>query len=461
MDIKQRKLAFKSLSKQSAKSKNAPYQHKLTPNEHVKDLTKRSLGKWLGKTFVALATLWAPLVGVAAPVTTPWHQGNERAEKFSSLDNRLARMQEAQAYYEMIIEQGGWKPLNPNELLSDGALRKGDNSNAVSLLISRLVKEYPSLQSLCDNLSDITGTLRPCTFNDSVEDVVKDFQQRHGLDIDGVVGKNTLAALNISAEHKRQQLALNIARLTEFKKNDENSYVLVNIPEFRLRYINDGQVKAKKDVVVGKPSWATPSFSDEIEKFVVNPEWRIPLSIATREIAPKVAENPDYLEENNIVIRKNSFVDEELVDPKSIDWAKVKPYQFDHFLVKLPHEKNPLGKVKYLFPNPHAVYVHDTPYQQWFNEPVRAASHGCIRLEDPFSLAKLIAEEQGVDSLMDNVISARDLRESRTFHLTEPLPIHLVYWTAWADENGRIHFRNDIYRRDPQDTQSLSQLASL
>ncbi|WP_438498752.1 L,D-transpeptidase family protein [Alteromonas australica] len=150
-----------------------------------------------------------------------------------------------------------------------------------------------------------------------------------------------------------------------------------------------------------------------------------------------------------------------MVDPSTIDWASVKPYQFDHFLVKLPHDKNPLGKVKYLFPNPHAVYVHDTPYQQWFNEPVRAASHGCIRLEDPFSLAKLIAEEQGVESLMDNVISARDLRESKTFHLKEPLPIHLVYWTAWADENGRINFRNDIYRRDARDTQSLSQLASL
>ena len=133
-------------------------------------------------------------------------------------------------------------------------------------------------------------------FDELIEDAVKDFQQRHGLDVDGVVGKNTLAALNITAEQKRQQLALNIARLTAFEANDEDAYVLVNIPEFRLRYINDGQVKAKKDVVVGKPSWATPSFSDEIEKFVVNPEWRIPLSIATREIAPKVAEDPDYLE---------------------------------------------------------------------------------------------------------------------------------------------------------------------
>ena len=457
MDIKQRKLTTKPFSKQDGKNVTSTPKYKLVSTRRARALVKRSLGK----SFIALAALWAPLVGVAAPVTTPWHQNTEQTEHFSSLDNRVARMQEAQTYYETIIEQGGWKRLDASELLSDGALRKGDTSKAVLLLITRLAKEYPALQTLCDDRSVLSPSLRVCTFDNLIEDAVKDFQQRHGLDSDGVVGRNTLAALNITAAQKKQQLALNIARLTAFEENDEDAYVLVNIPEFRLRYITDGQVKAKKDVVVGKPSWATPSFSDEIEKFVVNPEWRIPLSIATREIAPKVAEDPDYLEKNNIVIRKNSFIDDELVDPSTIDWASVKPYQFDHFLVKLPHDKNPLGKVKYLFPNPHAVYVHDTPYQQWFNEPVRAASHGCIRLEDPFSLAKLIAEEQGVESLMDNVISARDLRESRTFHLTEPLPIHLVYWTAWADENGRIHFRNDIYRRDVRDTQSLSQLASL
>ncbi|WP_334059427.1 L,D-transpeptidase family protein [Alteromonas sp. S005] len=290
---------------------------------------------------------------------------------------------------------------------------------------------------------------------------MKDFQRRHGLLVDGVVGRKTIAALNVTADEKAQQLALNITRLEMFEEKDSDAYVLVNIPEFRLRYISQGRVKATKDVVVGKPSWATPSFSDHIEKFVVNPEWRIPLSIATREIAPKVAENANYLEENNIVIRKNSFVDDELVDPNTIDWKNIKPYQFDHFLVKLPNEKNPLGKVKYLFPNRHAVYVHDTPYQQWFNETNRAASHGCIRLEDPFSLAKLIAEEQGVESLMDNVISARDLSQSKTFHLEEPLPIHLVYWTAWADQDGKVNFRNDIYQRDRRDAKALTQVASL
>ena len=422
------------------------------------------------KLIIAAATFWLPLVGVAATVSTSTPKALEEASNTSALQTQLKQMKSAYAFYSSIAQQGDWKPLDEDLLLNYGALRlaaadgetvnSDDKQQAITALISRLGREYTSLDTSCTHaLKAVTST--PCVFNENVESVVKEFQRRHGLLVDGVVGKNTLAALNVAAKEKAQQLALNITRLEMFEEKDSDAYVLVNIPEYRLRYISKGEVKATKDVVVGKPSWATPSFSDHIEKFVVNPEWRIPLSIATKEIAPKVADNPNYLEENSIVIRKNSFIDDELVDPNTIDWENMKPYQFDHFLVKLPNEKNPLGKVKYLFPNRHAVYVHDTPYQQWFKETNRAASHGCIRLQDPFSLAKLIAEDQGVESLMDNVISARELRQSKTFHLKEPLPIHLVYWTAWADADGKVNFRNDIYQRDRRDAKALTQIASL
>ena len=422
------------------------------------------------KLIIAAASLWLPLVGVASTVSTSSPKALEKTSNNSVLQTQLKQMKSAYAFYSSIAQQGGWEALNEDLLLKHGALRKAsadaipiyseEEAQAVSALVARLGREYTSIDTNCTYA--LTGThSKPCVFDKDVENAVKDFQRRHGLLVDGVVGKKTLAALNVSADEKAQQLALNITRLEMFEEKDSDAYVLVNIPEFRLRYISKGRVKATKDVVVGKPSWATPSFSDHIEKFVVNPEWRIPLSIATKEIAPKVADNPNYLEENNIVIRKNSFVDDELVDPNTIDWENIKPYQFDHFLVKLPNKKNPLGKVKYLFPNRHAVYVHDTPYQQWFSETNRAASHGCIRLEDPFSLAKLIAEEQGVESLMDNVMTARELSQSKTFHLEEPLPIHLVYWTAWADQDGTVNFRNDIYQRDRRDARALTQVASL
>ena len=422
------------------------------------------------KLIIVAATFWVPLLGVASTVSTSTAKASEENGTISVLQTQLEQMKRAYAFYYSIAQQGGWEALNEDVLLKHGALKKPetdeaftlgeDEAQAITALVSRLGKEYTSINTNCTHALT-SSSAAPCVYNEDVEAAVEDFQRRHGLVVDGIVGRKTLAALNVTANEKAKQLALNITRLEMFEEKDSDAYVLVNIPEYRLRYISRGEIKATKDVVVGKPSWATPSFSDHIEKFVVNPEWRIPLSIATKEIAPKVADNPDYLEENNIVIRKNSFVDDELVDPSSIDWQNIKPYQFDHFLVKLPSDKNPLGKVKYLFPNRHAVYVHDTPYQQWFDETNRAASHGCIRLQDPFSLAQLIAEEQGVASLMDNVISARELKQSKTFHLEEPLPIHLVYWTAWTDENGKVNFRNDIYQRDRRDAEALNQVASL
>ena len=215
-----------------------------------------------------------------------------------------------------------------------------------------------------------------------------------------------------------------------------------------MRYVKAGEVKLQNNVIVGKPSWETPAFSDEIEKFVVNPEWRIPTSIATKEIAPKVAKDPQYLAKNNIEVRKSSYLDSKTVNPSNIDWQSIKPYQFDHFLVKRAGDENPLGEVKYLFPNPEAIYVHDTPAKQRFNQAQRALSHGCIRVEEPFSLAREIIKHQGEERTLKQVNKARDTDTTQTFYLNEPLPIHLVYWTAWVDEDMLVNFRDDIYQHD-------------
>lgn len=424
---------------------------------------KRATLSKLAKRIVMAVSLSLPMMGAygdpstsspAATSLVSQAQSAISSYQYAHIESHIAQLREAKLRYARIADNGGWQPV-----ILKGAFRKGDKSDAVKTIVRRLQFEYPELANSCDGANQNTET--PCEYTSRVESVVKDFQRRHGLKVDGVVGAKTLAAMNISAAQKRDKLALNIARIQRFKSKLGESFVLVNIPEYRLRFINNGEVKASKGVVVGRPSWKTPSFSDKIERFVVNPEWRIPLSIATREIAPKVAKDPDYLAKNNIVIRKDSFVDDELIDPSTIDWASIKPYQFDHFLVKLPNDKNPLGKVKYLFPNPHAVYVHDTPNQRWFNQPRRAASHGCIRLEDPFSLVEIIAEIQNGSSLVEQVSLAREMRESKTFHLDDPLPIHLVYWTAWADEKGKVNFREDIYQRDQAELNTIAQVASL
>jgi len=347
----------------------------------------------------------------------------------------IERTEKAINWYQEIVNNGGFTHLYNDELLE-----LGSNSKEVGLLAQRLYQERDLKNNGCDETI--------CMFDKDIEQAVKQFQSRHGLKADGRVGKRTFASLNIPAKQKLDKLKLNFYRITNFAGASDEQYVYVNIPEYSLRYVKAGDVKLKNNVIVGKPSWETPAFSDEIEKFVVNPEWRIPTSIATKEIAPKVAEDPDYLVKNNIEIRKNSYLDSQTVDPSHIDWDSIKPYQFDHFLVKRAGEENPLGEVKYLFPNAEAIYVHDTPAKQRFNQSNRALSHGCIRIEQPFSLAREIIKHEGEAQTLNHIHSARTQNSTQTFHLDEPLPIHLVYWTAWVDENKLVNFRDDIYQRD-------------
>ncbi|MBB1444781.1 murein L,D-transpeptidase [Pseudoalteromonas sp. SG43-3] len=347
----------------------------------------------------------------------------------------IERTEKAINWYQEIVNKGGFTHLYNDELLE-----LGSNNKQVSLLAQRLYQERDLKTNVCDEVI--------CTFDKDIEQAVKQFQSRHGLKVDGRVGKRTFASLNVPAQQKLDKLKLNFYRITNFAGASDEQYVYVNIPEYSLRFVKAGDVKLKNNVIVGKPSWETPAFSDEIEKFVVNPEWRIPTSIATKEIAPKVAEDPDYLVKNNIEIRKNSYLDPQTVNPSNIDWDSIKPYQFDHFLVKRAGEENPLGEVKYLFPNPEAIYVHDTPAKHRFSQANRALSHGCIRIEKPFSLAREIIKHEGEVQTLNNMDSALAQNSTQTFYLDEPLPIHLVYWTAWVDENKLVNFRDDIYQRD-------------
>jgi len=347
----------------------------------------------------------------------------------------IERTEKAINWYQEIVNKGGF-----THLYNDKLLKLGSNNKEVNLLAQRLYQERDLKNNVCDESI--------CTFDKHIEQAVKQFQSRHGLKVDGRVGKRTFASLNVPAKQKLDKLKLNFYRITNFAGASDEQYVYVNIPEYSLRFVKAGDVKLKNNVIVGKPSWETPAFSDEIEKFVVNPEWRIPASIATKEIAPKVAEDPDYLVKNNIEIRKNSYLDSQTVNPSNIDWDSIKPYQFDHFLVKRAGEENPLGEVKYLFPNAEAIYVHDTPAKQRFSQSNRALSHGCIRIEQPFSLAREIIKHEGEAQTLNHIDNARTQNSTQTFYLNKPLPIHLVYWTAWVDENKLVNFRDDIYQRD-------------
>lgn len=364
-----------------------------------------------------------------------YSQVNEEYYFDENTEKLIQRTEKAINWYKEIVNNGGFTPVHFDDLLE-----LGSTSSDVTLLARRLYQERDLINNVCSHSI--------CTFDEVIEQGVKQFQRRHGLKVDGRVGKRTLAKLNIPAKQKLAKLKLNFYRITNFAGSSDEQYVYVNIPEYRLRYVNTGEIKLTNNVIVGRPSWKTPEFSDEIEKFVVNPEWRIPISIATKEIAPKVAKDPQYLAKNNIEIRRNSYFDTVKVNPNNIDWDAVKPYQFDHFLVKNAGKKNPLGQVKYLFPNAEAIYVHDTPGKHRFSQNRRALSHGCIRIEKPFSLARAIIKDRGNTEILKQVDIARNNDITKTFHLDEPLPIHLVYWTAWVEEGMQVNFRDDIYKYD-------------
>jgi L,D-transpeptidase YcbB len=385
---------------------------------------------------VSAATTYEPSNDLVPGVNEQQSNGVNKDYYFDQNTTHLiARTKKAINWYREIVVNGGWPRLEFTTLLELGV-----KSDEVTKLAERLYLER--------DLKGLNCREPVCVYDLQLERAVKRFQKRHGLVVDGKVGKRTLAKLNISATKKLQQLQLNFHRMSNFAGANDEQYVYVNIPEYILRYVKNGTIKLQNKAIVGKPTWKTPAFSDQIEKFVVNPEWRIPTSIATKEIAPKVAKNADYLAKNNIEIRENSYIDSTTVDPDNINWQAIEPYQFEHFLVKRPGEENPLGEVKYLFPNTQAIYVHDTPAKQRFGQTRRALSHGCIRIDKPFSLAREIIKQQGDVAQLSAIDTARATDQTHTFYLEKPIPIHLVYWTAWVDEQMLVNFRDDIYQHD-------------
>jgi L,D-transpeptidase YcbB len=343
-------------------------------------------------------------------------------------------LQDALFRYRNIEQNGGW-PRIP-----DGStLRKGDRGERVSLLRKRL---------------GITGDLDPSAveapplFDDAVETAIRRFQQRNGLADDGVVGRYTLATLNVPAGERVRQIELNMERWRWIPHDLGYRHILVNIPDFHLRVVEGDKTVLEMRIVVGKEYTATPVFSGTIKYLEVNPYWNIPRSIAIEEILPKIRKDPDYPAKQGIRVFRDWREDAPEIDPATIDWDRVTDRSFSFKLRQDPGPLNPLGRVKFIFPNRFAVYLHDTPARGLFQNLARGQSHGCIRVEKPLDLAMYLLSEdsrrtrealaQTIDSGVPEVIS-----------LGDPIRVHILYWTAWVDAGGTVNFRNDIYERDP------------
>lgn len=346
-------------------------------------------------------------IDVAAFLQTALHSGDIEAtlDRLTPTHEGYRQLRAALARYRQFAARGGWPPIDPGP-----PLRKGDSGPRVNRLIARL--QWTDLPA--GHHSD---------FDSGVEQALQRFQHRHALAADGIVGPRTASELNVPADERIGQIILNLERWRWLPADLGARHALVNIPEFQLRVRENGNDVIVMRIVVGMSYQHTPVFSSPITSIVINPSWSVPESIARKELLPAERRHPGYLARRHIEVLPNGA------------------------LRQTPGPWNALGAVKFVLTNAYAVYLHDTPERDLFNEPLRAFSHGCIRLERPFALADYLLREdrQWTRERIERLIESR---KETTVAVRAPLPVHVLYWTAFVDHGGELHFRPDVYGRD-------------
>jgi L,D-transpeptidase YcbB len=330
--------------------------------------------------------------------------------------------------YRAIAAAGGW-PAIP----AGGKLALGSNDARVSDLRRHL-------QLTGDLAAEPTGQVST-RYDETVRQAVRRFQERHGLSATGDVNAGTLQALNVPVSTRIRQILINLERARWLPEDLGDPYVLVNMAAFELDVVEAGKPVLEMRVVVGERENETPVFSDEISYIEINPYWNVPKSIAYKEKLPQLRRNPNALAAQNIKVIGPGGTP---INPASIDWSTVGA-NFPYRLRQEPGPRNALGRIKFMFPNPYDVYLHDTPSRALFKRQVRAFSHGCIRVEKPMELAEFLL--RGSWS-RERIQKAIDAGKNRAITLMKPVPVHLVYLTAWVDPEGMVQFRDDLYNRD-------------
>ena len=361
------------------------------------------------------SALAAGAVGPALDQLLPDHPGYQR------LRTALAR-------YREIAVNGGF-PAVP-----DKALRPGMTDPAVAMLRDRL--------RLSGDLPDEQVSTDPERYDPALELAVRRLQQRHGMEPTGVAGLEVNTLLNTPVEERIRQIELNMERWRWLPRDLGQRYVMVNIAGYEVELVDGDSTVFSSRVMVGQRYRMTPVFSDRISYLVLNPTWTIPPGILETDKLPLIRRDPSYLARNQIRVLAP---DGREVDPAGIDWSTITGRTSYRFRMN-PGPENPLGRVKFMFPNRYSVYLHDTPDRDLFDRTDRAFSSGCIRVERPLELAEHLLAGSGWDRA--RIDRALERPGEQTIPLPQPVPVHLLYWTAWTEDDGRVHFRRDIYNRD-------------
>lgn len=333
------------------------------------------------------------------------------------------------AEYRGIQARGGWPSVPMGE-----TLKPGMQDGRVLALRARLDVTDPGISPAED----------PTIYDGHLEDRVKRFQARMGLDVDGAVGPASYAALNTPVDDRINAIIVSMERWRWMPDNLGDEYIIVNIAGFELRRYDHGNEVERMAVVVGKPYTRTPVFSDQIEYLEINPYWNVPSSIIFGEMLPELRSDPGGLASRGFEAVRG----DQVYDLRSIDWNAYGQGNFPFTIRQRPGANNALGQVKFMFPNSHDVYLHDSPARSLYSRSVRAFSHGCIRLARPLELIPQVLAAGGVSgwnkSKVDQVLATG---ERTIVSLSRKLPVHITYLTAWSD-NGVPNFRADIYEHD-------------
>ncbi len=362
------------------------------------------------------------------------------SRRITEAHDQYAALLEALERYRDVQRKGGLPAVDTGPALSPG-----DSSARVASVARRLVAGG-DLDS-----TDLEGTT--LVYTDRVAAGVRSFQERHGLDADGVLGENVVHAMNVPIEDRISQIQLNLERWRWIPANLGGRFLYVNIPAFELHAFQDGAEVLHSKVVVGNQydARSTPIFSDTMEYVVFNPYWNIPESIAAEEILPDARADSSYLSANEyeIVSGWDEGAGVVPVTPRNLDRVESGRYR----IRQRPGPQNALGRIKFMFPNEFNIYLHDTPEDHLFERTDRAYSHGCIRVEREIELAEYALTGWSAGRVEETI--ARGDRHVE--YLQDPMPVYILYWTSFVDHEGRVHFRKDIYGHDDRLRSALAE----
>lgn len=336
---------------------------------------------------------------------------------------------------EALLAKGGWGPTIASETLKPGA-------------------SGPDVVALRDRLIHMGFLKRSASseYDATMADAVAAFQQAHGLEEDGVAGPSTISEINVSVESRLQSILVSMERERWMNMDRGARHIDVNLADFSAKIVDNGKVTFSTRSVIGAKTLdqQSPEFSDVMEFLVINPSWHVPRSIIIKEYLPALKANPNAVSHLEITDRKGRKVNRAAVDFKQFNARN-----FPFAMRQPPSTSNALGLVKFMFPNQYNIYLHDTPAKNLFGREVRAYSHGCIRLADPFDFAYALLARQTDDPegfFQSRLATGKEV----TVNLDQPVPVHIMYRTAFVDAKGRMEYRRDIYGRDAKIWEALS-----